>query len=108
MRKETMADPRPLSASEMREARLRALNQTSGTAPNTTTPPVDYSEASVTAEVPVPVLPATEPATTPTSALADGLGEATALSEAELSTIRRLLWEYGAPEDDRRRWSVFF
>lgn len=100
-----MADPRPLSASEMREARLRALDQTSSTPANTTTAPVGTG-TSISSEGSAPVLPATDAAATPKPAPPDGLGEATTLSETELSAIRRLLWDTGAPEDDRRRWLV--
>ena len=87
----------------MREARLRALGQAPSAAPLTVASPA-VAEALVALQLTTPTLQAAAAA----PASPDGLGEATALSEEELAEIRRLLWDAGAPEDDRRRWLVLF
>lgn len=81
----------PLSQADLRAARLRSLEggATAEPAAEEVAPP-----PAVTAVV-------SAAAAAPTN---DSLGDATVLTEAEIASVRRLLWALDAPEDDRRRW----
>ena len=52
--------------------------------------------------------PAADPSASPRAALQltrqGSFGDAVEVSEAELESVRRLLWDLDAPEDDRKRW----
>ena len=81
----------PLTNEDMRAARLRALEGGGGATDRAVSP----GEAA----------PAAPAAAAPEDDTAnDSFGDVAELSITELSSVRRLLWDFGAPEDDRRRW----